>query len=84
MDVRTSTFTTRGDLSGVPVSGIVVEKDTDAPIAKAGVSASAREEGREHRGGADGRFHFELDPGEYRVSAGAPEQGYGQAKDRDR
>jgi protocatechuate 3,4-dioxygenase beta subunit len=69
------------NLSGVPVSGIVVEKDTDTPIVQARVSAvSPGQPGTTTLGGADGRFHFELDPGEYRIFANASDQGYGEAQ----
>jgi len=68
-------------LSGVPVTGIVVEKDTEAPIAQARVTAVLPgKPGATAIGGADGRFRFELDPGEYRVQANAAEQGYGSAQ----
>jgi protocatechuate 3,4-dioxygenase beta subunit len=69
------------NLSGVPVTGIVVDKDTDAPIAQARVSAyRPGKPGATTLGGADGRFRFELDPGEYRISANASEQGYAAAE----
>jgi len=69
------------NLLGVPVTGIVVEKDTDAPIAQARVTAVLPgKPGATTIGGADGRFRFELDPGEYRVQADASEQGYGSAQ----
>ena len=69
------------NLSGVPVTGIVVEKDTEAPIAQARVTAVLPgKPGATTIGSADGRFHFELDPGEYRILANASEQGYGSAQ----
>jgi protocatechuate 3,4-dioxygenase beta subunit len=69
------------NLSGVPVTGIVVEKDTDAPIAQARVTAALPgKSGATTIGGADGRFRFELDPGEYRILANASEQGYGSGQ----
>jgi len=69
------------NLSGVPVSGIVVETDTDAPIAQARVAAVLPgKPGATTLAGADGRFHFELDPGEYRMFADALDQGYGKAE----
>jgi hypothetical protein len=69
------------NLSGIPVSGIVVDKDTDAPIPQARVGASvAGKPGAFTIGKADGRFQFELDPGEYRIVADASEQGYSGAQ----
>jgi hypothetical protein len=61
------------NLAGVPVSGTVVDKDTGVPIA-ALVSAS---HGRAFmRTDADGRFRFELEPGEYTFQANALGKGY--------
>jgi protocatechuate 3,4-dioxygenase beta subunit len=68
-------------LSGVPVSGIVVDKDTDAPIPQARVVTHLTGKPGAHTlSKADGRFQFELDPGEYRVMANAIDQGYGEAQ----
>jgi hypothetical protein len=64
--------------SGVPVTGVVLDGDTEQPIANASVRAGLREPGPGTGGGgatgADGRFAFEIDPGEYRLSAFA--EGY--------
>jgi protocatechuate 3,4-dioxygenase beta subunit len=69
--------------SGVPVSGIVAEKDTDAPVPFADVYA--RPQPRPDKGGGgsgatsgpDGRFQLELDPGGYRIGARVREGGLG-------
>jgi protocatechuate 3,4-dioxygenase beta subunit len=75
------TFTLDLSFSGVAVSGLVVDRDTEQPVADVQVHASARDperkEGRAGAGGstgADGRFVLELDPGEYRLTTFA--QGY--------
>ncbi len=71
--------------SGVPVSGIVVDKETQQPAPQVGVSifpkkATKREEGGAIRAmtGPDGRFELEADPGESRLFAHG--EGYTQAQ----
>jgi large repetitive protein len=68
--------------SGVPVTGIVVDKDTDQPVPLAFVSAAPKDKDAPRAGsaqaGADGRFQLDADPGEYTLSARA--EGYGVAK----
>jgi protocatechuate 3,4-dioxygenase beta subunit len=70
-DVETHTIELNFD--GVPVSGIVVDQDTEAPIAYAEVFASAKTPQRDPGGsgtaGPDGRFQLELEPAAYRVGA---------------
>jgi hypothetical protein len=68
------------DYSGVAVTGVVVDSETEQPIADANVWARPRKPttgpgGSSVETKADGRFSFELDPGEYTVTARA--QGYG-------
>ena len=67
--------------SGVPVTGVVVDKETDQPVGQAFVSAVPRDKekgdpggGGSTRTGADGRFQLDANPGEYTLSAGA--EGY--------
>jgi protocatechuate 3,4-dioxygenase beta subunit len=65
------------DFSGITVSGQVADKQTGQPIAGASVHAQGMKGERSFVGGMagpDGRFQFELDPGEYRVNAAA--EGY--------
>ena len=68
--------------SGTVVEGVVVDRDTEQGVAGAFVTAQAKDPSRGRRsagsyGEADGegRFHLELDPGEYLVNARA--EGYG-------
>jgi carboxypeptidase family protein len=67
--------------SGVPVTGIVVDKETDQPVPQALVSGAPndkdvrRASSAQARTGADGRFQLDADPGEYTLSARA--EGYG-------
>jgi hypothetical protein len=69
------------NFSGSFVEGVVVDRDTEQPIAGAMVSAQPKDPGRGRRAGSygnadgEGRFHLELEPGEYRVNARA--EGYG-------
>jgi hypothetical protein len=68
---------------GVSVTGVVIDKETEAAIAHAAVGASGKGGARVHAGGltgADGRFQLELEPGEYRLSASARQGGYGSAE----
>jgi hypothetical protein len=68
---------------GVSVTGLVIDKETEVPIAHAGIGASGKSGARVHAGGttgADGRFQLELEPGEYRLSASARQGGYGTAE----
>jgi hypothetical protein len=61
--------------TGVPVSGVVVDKATSEPIAQAAVEASRRDDDKQvglgGTSGLDGRFEFDADPGPYRVGARA-------------
>ena len=67
------TFAVELSFDGAPVSGVVVDKDTDAPVPYARVTASSREPrknvGAQGDAGPDGRFQLELDPGEYAIGA---------------
>ena len=71
--------------SGVPVAGVVIDKETDQPVKQAFVRAMPKDKdkaasgGGSTRTGADGRFQFDVDPGEYTLSAGA--EGYGVTND---
>jgi protocatechuate 3,4-dioxygenase beta subunit len=60
-------------IGGTPVGGMVVDKETGAGVPLANVRAMARK--GEANGGAnaglDGRFAFELAPGEYRLTTSA-------------
>jgi hypothetical protein len=68
--------------SGVPVAGVVIDKETDRPVAQAFVRAIPKDKekadpggGGSARTGADGRFQFDANPGDYTLSAGA--EGFG-------
>jgi hypothetical protein len=67
--------------SGVPVTGIVVDKETDQPVPQAFVSAAPKDKDAPRatsaQTGPDGRFQLDADPGEYTLSARA--EGYGVA-----
>jgi protocatechuate 3,4-dioxygenase beta subunit len=67
--------------SGVPVTGIVVDKETDQPVPQASVSAAPKDKDAPRatsaQTGADGRFQLDADPGEDTLSARA--EGYGVA-----
>lgn len=72
------------DFGGASVTGVVVDAETEAPLAQADVSAGPRRPGEPGSGGRtvsgpDGRFELELDPGEYRVSARRSEGDYSSA-----
>jgi hypothetical protein len=62
--------------TGVAVTGVVVDKETEQPVPAAHVSASSRNPapsvgfapGGGAEAGADGHFALELEPGDYRVS----------------
>jgi hypothetical protein len=73
-------FTLDLDYGGVPVAGVVVDRETERPVPGAGVWASRRPGPRAASAiaGADGRFQLDLDPGDYQVAASA--DGYGQAR----
>lgn len=69
--------------AGVPVAGIVIDKETEAPIGFASVFARKKAgEGPAGGGtsGADGRFQIELEPGDYVLGAGSRESDYGDAE----
>jgi protocatechuate 3,4-dioxygenase beta subunit len=61
--------------SGVPLAGVVLDKDTEQPIAQAAVSAALTGNSAAFVGStqttADGRFQLDADPGEYAVAARA-------------
>jgi len=66
--------------SGAAVIGIVVDKDTDQPVAQASVNAVVKEKNGRPRAssaqtGPDGRFQLDAEPGEYTLSVRA--EGYG-------
>jgi protocatechuate 3,4-dioxygenase beta subunit len=67
--------------SGVPVTGVVVDKETDKPVAQASVRAQGKDNGPPRstsaRTGPDGRFQLDAEPGEYTLSAQA--EGYAPA-----
>ena len=58
-------------LSGVRVTGVVVDQQTESPVGEVRVSAEGRGDGRRYgtRTGADGRFTLELEPGDYTLEA---------------
>jgi hypothetical protein len=68
------------DFAGVPVSGTVVDEETDAPLPYAMVTAMfkgpRRDPGSGGTAGPDGRFQMELDPGPYRLMARDTDQRY--------
>jgi protocatechuate 3,4-dioxygenase beta subunit len=69
------TYTLDFKLGGAPVSGIVVDKESGEGVPAASIQASAKK-GEENGGanaGPDGRFAFEVAPGEYTVSLWAEE-----------
>lgn len=73
------------DLSfdGVALSGIVVDKETDAPVPFANVSARSKAKDKGFTGaltGSDGRFQLEVEAGEYALGASARDGGYGSAE----
>ena len=62
-------------VGGAPVSGIVVDAATEEPIASASVFADPKAGGEGTAGDdthADGRFAFEVEPGDYKLLAYAP------------
>jgi hypothetical protein len=62
--------------TGVPVSGLVVDKETTEPLAQAGLMARSGEGENATWVGAsttpDGRFQIEVDPGDYHLASRAP------------
>jgi hypothetical protein len=70
--------------NGVAVSGVVIDKETEAPVPYSSVGAGPRPDvGRGGTGGLtgqDGRFQLELEPGDYHLSASQREGGYGSAE----
>jgi hypothetical protein len=70
--------------TGVTLSGVVVDRDTEQPVPRAGVSAAPVKPDPNRLGGFgaetgdDGRFQLEVEPGDYRVSAKA--ENYGRAE----
>jgi hypothetical protein len=75
-------FTLDLSFAGVPVTGIVVDKETEAPIGYA--SVFARKKAGEGSGGgmsgADGRFQIEVEPGDYVLGAAARDSDYSEAQ----
>jgi hypothetical protein len=67
--------------SGVPLTGMVVDKDTEAPIPYASVQAAPHPPrpggGSGGTTGPDGRFVLEAEPGDYRIVARVYGEGYG-------
>ena len=75
----TETFAFDADIGGAPLTGLVVDKASEAPVPGAQVNASPKvgdggTNARSARTGADGRFQFDIAPGDYTVNAGA--EGY--------
>jgi protocatechuate 3,4-dioxygenase beta subunit len=73
------------DFAGAPVTGVVVDADSEEPLAQVDVFAALEKPGDGAAGGGravsgpDGRFQLELEPGSYRVSARMSERDYGSA-----
>jgi hypothetical protein len=68
------------DFSGILLSGVVVDRDTEQPVANASLSASRRSQAPSlglATTGSDGRFQLEVEPGDYHLIARA--DGYGRA-----
>lgn len=70
---------------GVSLTGVVVDKETEAPIAYASVFARSKTPEGTPRGasgtsGPDGRFQIEIEPGDYVMGANVREGDYGQAE----
>jgi large repetitive protein len=73
------TFAYDADIGGAPLTGLVIDKASEAPVANAQVNASPKigdggTNARSGKTGADGRFQFDVAPGDYTVNAGA--EGY--------
>jgi protocatechuate 3,4-dioxygenase beta subunit len=75
------TYVADFNFSGAFIEGVVVDRETEQPLAGAWLDAQAADPRRKAAGtgsaqsGGDGRFRIELDPGEYHVNARA--EGYG-------
>ena len=70
------TFAFDADVGGAPLTGLVVDKASEAPVAGAQVNSAPKAKGdgssgRSTKTGADGRFQLEVAPGDYTVSVGA-------------
>jgi hypothetical protein len=69
-------------IGGAPVSGVVVGAETGEAVARAQVWASSKPSGARAPAsattGPDGRFHLDLEPGDYRLGVSA--EGYGDAR----
>ena len=64
------------ELAGSAVSGIVVDRETGAPVPEAGVSVRGKDGfAGGSPSGADGRFTLTVEPGEYTLQARAPGRG---------
>ncbi len=65
------TFTLDVAIDGVPLSGLVVDEDTDAPVGGAAVAAYPKVQGKDGLvavdAGPDGRFSMDVTPGDYRL-----------------
>ena len=79
----TESFAVDLDFPVVPVSGIVVDAESDAPLPYAFVFATPkpwREGGGTGRTGPDGRFQLELEPGAFRLGANDKDGRYANAQ----
>ena len=78
-------FTLDLAFAGVIVSGVVVDKETEAPVGYASVFARPMKPDATPRGGGgnagpDGRFQIEVEPGDYMLGANFRDSDYGQAE----
>jgi carboxypeptidase family protein len=68
---------------GATITGVVIDQETEQPVPRANVFASPKRPGAGSMGGSggdageDGRFHLEVEPGDYTVHAAA--ENYGPA-----
>ena len=73
-------FAVELSFAGAPVAGVVVDRDTEAPIPHTRVAAMPRAPppsyGAQATAGPDGRFQLELEPGDYVFSAYPMEPGH--------
>jgi hypothetical protein len=81
----TDAHTVELSYDGVAVTGVVVDKETEAPVPFAALSARPKEKDKAsgYTGGMtgpDGRFQLEVEPGEYTLVASARDGGYGSAE----
>jgi hypothetical protein len=69
------------DVGGAPLTGVVVDKADDSPVAKAYVSLGTKGDASRSRTattGLDGRFQVDISPGDYTMDAGA--DGYARTR----